>query len=225
MSDIFLFTGLISDNHTWLVLSQMLIVVVIILALAKAATSSMQLVPSGTQNVMEAFLEGIVKVASDVVGEEVAKKYLPLAATIAIFVFVSNMIGVIPGFEAPTSNINITLPLALMVFLYYNFEGIRENGFIKYFKHFLGPNLFLSPLMFPIEIISHISRIISLSFRLFGNVKGDDLFLMVILSLAPWVLPVLPFFILVFFGALQAFIFMILTYVYLAGAVQISEEH
>ncbi|MDR2790633.1 MAG: F0F1 ATP synthase subunit A [Campylobacteraceae bacterium] len=225
MSDIFLFTGLISDNHTWLVLSQMLIVTVIILALAKAATSSMQLVPSGAQNVMEAFLEGIIKVASDVVGEDVARKYLPLAATIALFVFVSNMIGVIPGFEAPTSNINITLPLALMVFFYYNFEGIRENGFVKYFKHFLGPNLFLSPLMFPIEIISHISRIISLSFRLFGNVKGDDLFLMVILSLAPWVLPVLPFFILVFFGALQAFIFMILTYVYLAGAVQISEEH
>jgi F-type H+-transporting ATPase subunit a len=225
MSEIFLFTGLISDNHTWLVLSQMLIVIVIILALAKTATSSMQLVPGGTQNVMEAFLEGIIGVASEVAGEEVARRYLPLAATIALFVFVSNMIGVIPGFEAPTSNINITLPLAIIVFLYYNFEGIRRNGFVKYFKHFLGPNPFLAPLMFPIEIISHISRIVSLSFRLFGNVKGDDLFLMVILFLAPWVLPVLPFFILVFFGALQAFIFMILTYVYLAGAVQISEEH
>jgi F-type H+-transporting ATPase subunit a len=189
------------------------------------ATSSLQLVPSGTQNVMEAFLEGIIGIASDVAGEEVARKYLPLAATIAIFIFISNMIGVIPGFEAPTSNINITLTLAIVVFLYYNFEGIRKNGVIKYFKHFMGPKLLLAPLMFPIEVISHFSRIISLSFRLFGNVRGDDLFLAVVLFLAPWVLPVLPFFILVFFGALQAFIFMILTYVYIAGAVHISEDH
>ncbi|MDR1460138.1 MAG: F0F1 ATP synthase subunit A [Campylobacteraceae bacterium] len=225
MSKIFIFTSLISDNHTWIVLSQILIVAIIILVAAKIAASSLQLVPGNTQNVFEMFLEGIIGIASDIAGEEVARKYLPLAATIALFVFVSNMIGVIPGFEAPTSNINITLPIAVIVFLYYNFEGIRVNGVLKYFKHFLGPKLLLAPLMLPIEITSHFSRIISLSFRLFGNVKGDDLFLMVILLLAPWVLPILPFFILVFFGALQAFIFMILTYVYLAGAVHISNDH
>ncbi|MDR3346462.1 MAG: F0F1 ATP synthase subunit A [Campylobacteraceae bacterium] len=224
-TETFVFTSLFLNDHILVMLSQLLIVAVIILIVAKLATSSLQLVPGGVQNVMEAFLEGIISIASDVAGEEVARKYLPLAATIAIFIFVSNMIGVIPGFEAPTSNINITLTLAVMVFLYYNFEGIRKNGVFKYFKHFMGPKLILAPLMFPIEVISHFSRIISLSFRLFGNVRGDDLFLAVVLFLAPWVLPILPFFILVFFGALQAFIFMILTYVYIAGAVHISEEH
>ncbi|MFV0480609.1 MAG: F0F1 ATP synthase subunit A [Campylobacteraceae bacterium] len=225
MPELFVFTGLISHNHTFVIVSQIVIVVFIILVLAKLATKSMQLVPRGTQNVMEAFMGGVLSVAGGVVGDDIARKYFPLAATIALFIFVSNMIGIIPGFEAPSSNINFTLPLALMVFFFYNFKGIQENGFLKYMKHFMGPNLIMAPLMFPIEIISNCSRVISLSFRLFGNVKGDDMFLAVMLFLAPWLVPVLPFFILLVFGILQAFIFMILTYVYIAGAIQISEDH
>ena len=107
---------------------------------------------------------------------------------------------------------------------YYHFEGIREHGFVHYFGHFMGPVKWLAPLMFPVEIISHLSRIISLSFRLFGNVKGDDIFLLVMLMLAPWVAPLPAFAILTFMAFLQAFIFMILTYVYLAGALLIDEE-
>ncbi|HIC12585.1 MAG TPA: F0F1 ATP synthase subunit A, partial [Sulfurimonas sp.] len=103
-------------------------------------------------------------------------------------------------------------------------EGIRRQGVVKYFKHFLGPVWWLYWLMFPIEIVSHFSRLVSLSFRLFGNVKGDDMFLMVILMLAPWILPMIPFALLTFMALLQAFIFMMLTYVYLGGAVTI-EEH
>jgi F-type H+-transporting ATPase subunit a len=160
----------------------------------------------------------------DVIGEKLAKKYLPLIATIGLFVLISNLIGIIPGFESPTSDINVTLALALIVFVYYNFEGIRENGLAKYFKHFLGPVWWLYWLMFPIEIVSHLSRIVSLSFRLFGNIKGDDLFLAVILMLAPFVAPLAPYALLTFMALLQAFIFMMLTYVYLAGAVQISEH-
>ena len=110
------------------------------------------------------------------------------------------------------------------MFLYYNFEGIRKQGVIKYFAHFMGPNKWLAPLMFPIEIVSHISRIISLSFRLFGNIKGDDLFLAVVLALAPWIAPLPAYALLTFMAFLQGFIFMILTYVYIAGAV-VVEEH
>ena len=162
----------------------------------------------------------------DVMGsDELARKYLPLVATIGLIVLTSNLIGIIPGFEAPSSSLNLTLCLALCVFIYYNFEGIRTQGVIKYFAHFMGPNKFLAPLMFPIEIVSHLSRIVSLSFRLFGNIKGDDLFLMVVLSLAPWVAPLPAFALLTFMALLQTFIFMILTYVYLAGAVVVSEEH
>jgi F-type H+-transporting ATPase subunit a len=138
---------------------------------------------------------------------------------------VANLVGVVPGFEAPTSSLNMTLGLALVVFFYYNFEGIRRNGVIKYFAHFMGPVWWLAWLMFPIEIVSHISRIISLSFRLFGNVKGDDMFLIVLLMLTPWIFPMIPFALLTFMALLQAFIFMMLTYVYIGGAVLISEDH
>ncbi len=222
---LFLFLGSISHEHSFILLSHLLLVVIVVFAIAKLATKSMQLVPYGVQNIAETYLQGVISMGSDVLGEAKAKKYLPLIATIGLMVFVSNIVGIIPGFESPTSNINFTLSLALIVFLYYNYEGIRENGFKKYFGHFAGPVAWLSPLMFPIEIISHLSRIISLSFRLFGNIKGDDLFLLVLLMLAPWLVPLPAFFILLFMAFLQTFIFMILTYVYLAGAVMMEEEH
>jgi len=173
---------------------------------------------------MEAYLEGVIAMGRDVIGEDLARKYLPLIATIGLIVFVGNVIGIIPGFESPTSNVNMTLVLALIVFIYYNYEGIRVNGFVKYFGHFMGPMKILAPLMFPIEIVSHLSRIVSLSFRLFGNIKGDDMFLAVILMLAPWLVPMVPFALLTFMAFLQAFIFMMLTYVYLASAVQIDDH-
>jgi F-type H+-transporting ATPase subunit a len=194
----------------------------IILIVAKIATTRLQIVPTSGQNAFEAFLDGVISMGKDVLGEKDSRKYLPLIATIGIVVFFSNMLGVIPGFESPTGNINFTLAMALMVFVYYNYEGIKENGFVNYFAHFMGPVPILAPLMFPIEIISHISRIISLSFRLFGSIKGDDMFLMVLLMLVPWLIPMVGFFALVAFGALQAFIFMMLTLVYLAGATQIE---
>jgi F-type H+-transporting ATPase subunit a len=225
MNEIFTFSGLINPSHDFIFVFHVILVALIALGLAKLATSKMKLVPSGVQNVVEAYLEGVVSMGKDVIGEELARKYLPLVATLGFMVFLSNAIGIIPGFESPTSNLNMTLALALMVFTYYNFEGIRVNGVIHYFAHFMGPLKALAPLMFPIEIVSHLSRVISLSFRLFGNIKGDDLFLAVILMLAPWIAPLSAYTILVFSGILQTFIFMILTYVYLAGAVLISEEH
>lgn len=225
MNEIFTFSGLINSSHDFIFVFHVILVALIALGLAKLATSKMQLVPTGVQNVVEAYLEGVVSMGKDVIGEELARKYLPLVATLGFMVFLSNAIGIIPGFESPTSNLNMTLALALMVFTYYNFEGIRVNGVVHYFAHFMGPLKALAPLMFPIEIVSHLSRVVSLSFRLFGNIKGDDLFLAVILMLAPWVAPLSAYTILVFSGILQAFIFMILTYVYLAGAVLISEDH
>ncbi len=225
MGELFTFFGLISHDHTFIYATHMLLAAGIVLFLARAATKSLRIVPTGTQNVMEAYLGGVLAMGADVMGKEEARKYLPLVATIGLFVGVANIIGVIPGFEAPSAFLDFTLALALVVFIYYNYEGIRRNGVIAYFKHFLGPVWWLYWLMFPIELVSHISRIISLSFRLFGNVKGDDMFLMVILMLAPWLLPLIPFALLSFMALLQAFIFMMLTYVYLGGAVLMSEDH
>ncbi|OHD89217.1 F0F1 ATP synthase subunit A, partial [Sulfuricurvum sp. RIFCSPLOWO2_12_FULL_43_24] len=193
MGELFTFFGLYSHDHSFIFLTHMLLTAAIVLIIAKLATSNLRLVPSGTQNVMEAYLSGVLAMGADVMGKAEARRYLPLVATIGLFVGIANIIGVIPGFEAPSAFLDFTLALALVVFVYYNFEGIRRNGIISYFKHFMGPVWWLAWLMFPIEIVSHISRIISLSFRLFGNVKGDDMFLMVILMLAPWLLPMIPF--------------------------------
>jgi F-type H+-transporting ATPase subunit a len=224
VNEVFTFFGILSHNHTFLLVIHSLFVAALVLWFAKSATSAMQIVPKGAQNVAEAYLDGVIAMGKDVIGEKKARQYLPLVATIGLVVLVANVIGIIPGFESPTGNINFTLALALIVFIYYNYEGIRKNGVVAYFKHFMGPEPLLAPLMFPIEIVSHISRIISLSFRLFGNIKGDDLFLAVILMLAPFVAPLAPFALLSFSALLQAFIFMILTYVYLAGAVSLHEE-
>jgi F-type H+-transporting ATPase subunit a len=223
---LYTFFGAIGGHsQEWIVLSHYILVVLIILVIARLATRKMTLVPTGTQNLMEAFIKGIISMGADTMGEKNARVYLPLIGTLALVIVLSNLIGVIPGFESPTANINFTLALALIVFIYYNYLGIKKNGVIKYFAHFMGPNIYLAPLMFPIEIISHFSRIISLSFRLFGAIRGDDMFLMVLLMLVPYIVPLPAFFLLFAFGLLQAFIFSILTYVYIAGSIMIEEEH
>jgi F-type H+-transporting ATPase subunit a len=224
---LFTFLGQVGGHgQEWMILSHYAIVLCVIFLVARAATRKLQLVPTGAQNVMETFVGGIVSMGTDTMGEKNARTYMPLIASLALVIFFSNMLGVIPGFESPTSNINFTLSLALIVFCYYNYLGIKKNGFVNYFKHFMGPMPVLAPLMFPIEIISHLSRIVSLSFRLFGSIRGDDMFLMVLLMLVPWLLPLPGFFLLTAFGFLQAFIFSILTYVYIAGSVMMEhDEH
>ncbi|QOY52853.1 F0F1 ATP synthase subunit A [Candidatus Sulfurimonas baltica] len=224
MGELFTFFGLLSHDKTFIYMTHMLLSAGIALMLVKIAMSNLQMVPRGTQNVMEAYISGVLKMGTDVMGEEKARKYVALVATIGLFVGIANLIGVVPGFEAPTAFLEMPLTLALSVFVYYNYVGIKEQGVIKYFKHFMGPVWWLYWLMFPIEIVSHFSRLVSLSFRLFGNVKGDDMFLMVILMLAPWVLPMIPFALLTFMAFLQAFIFMMLTYVYLGGAVAVDDH-
>ena len=224
MGDLFTFFGLISHDKVFIYVTHMLLAAGLALILVRSAMSNLQLVPKGTQNLMEAYINGVLQMGTDVMGKENARRYVPLIATIGLFVAIANLIGVIPGFEAPTAFLEFALTLALTVFVYYNFEGIRKQGVIKYFKHFLGPVWWLYWLMFPIEIVSHFSRLVSLSFRLFGNVKGDDMFLMVILMLAPWILPMVPFALLTFMALLQAFIFMMLTTVYIGSAIAV-EDH
>lgn len=221
---VFTFASFIDPNPDFIIGFYTILVAIIILTLAKLATRNLRIIPKGLQSVYEWLIEGILNVASDVVSREVAIRYLPLTATIALFVFFSNAIGIIPGFESPTSSWSFTLVLALVVFVYYHYEGIKAKGIISYFAHFTGPVKILAPLMLPVELISHFSRIISLSFRLFGNIKGDDMFLIVMLMLAPWIAPLPAFAILTLMAFLQAFVFMILTYVYIAGAIM-EEEH
>ena len=224
MGELFTFFGLISHDKTFIYITHMLLSAGLALILVRSAMSNLQLVPKGSQNFMEAYINGVLQMGTDVMGKENARRFVPLIATIGLFVAIANLIGVVPGFEAPSAFLEFALTLALSVFVYYNYIGIKEQGVIKYFKHFLGPVWWLYWLMFPIEIVSHFSRLVSLSFRLFGNVKGDDMFLMVILMLAPWFLPMIPFALLTFMAFLQAFIFMMLTTVYIGSAIAV-EDH
>jgi len=231
MPELFTFVGSMlphdMDHNTHkmvIYLVHMLLSAGLALVLVRSAMSNLQLVPKGSQNLMEAYINGVLQMGIDVMGEKDARRFVPLVATIGLFVAIANLIGVVPGFEAPSAFLEFALTLAISVFIYYNYIGIKEQGVIKYFKHFLGPVWWLYWLMFPIEIVSHFSRLVSLSFRLFGNVKGDDMFLMVILMLAPWLLPMIPFALLTFMALLQAFIFMMLTTVYIGSAIAV-EDH
>lgn len=225
MEEGFTYFGIFIESETNVVILHVLLVFLIGVLVSTLVARAPKIVPTHLQSSVEMFMQFVVDMGTDTMGAEKSKKYMPLIATIGLLVFLSNIIGIIPGFESPTANINFTIVLSLCVFFYYNFEGIREQGVIKYFKHFLGPVMWLAPLMCPIEVVSHLSRIISLAFRLFGNIKGDDMFLIVMLMLAPWLAPLPAFAILTFMAFLQSFVFMILSYVYIASAVIVEEEH
>ncbi|MEW5976157.1 MAG: F0F1 ATP synthase subunit A [Acidobacteriota bacterium] len=178
--------------------------------------------PGKIQQILELTIEFLQGQLDEIIGHG-GQKYLPMIATIGVFVLLMNLSGQIPGFNPPTGNINVTVGCALVVFIYYNYLGIRKQGLLHYLKHFAGPVWWLAPLMIPIEIISHLARPFSLSVRLFANIFGEHLIVGVFFMLLPLVLP-LPIMALGLFTAfLQAFIFMVLTMIYIAGAV--AEEH
>jgi len=178
--------------------------------------------PGKIQQILELVVEFLNGQLEEIIGHG-AKKYLPMVATIGIFILLMNLCGQIPGFASPTSSINVTVGCALVVFLYYNYQGIRKQGLVPYLKHFAGPVPLMAPLMVPIEIISHLARPFSLSVRLFANIFGEHQVVAVFFALVAFIVP-LPIMALgVFASFLQAFIFMVLTMIYIAGAV--SEEH
>lgn len=151
-----------------------------------------------------------------------AKRYFPLLATTFFFILFANLLGLIPGFLAPTGNFNTPVACALVIFVMYNFYGFRENG-IGYLKHFMGPMIYLAPLMIIIEVISHLVRPLSLSLRLFWNMTGDHLVLGIFTNLTHLVIPAVFIALGIFISFLQAFIFTILSAIYIA--LSISHEH
>lgn len=195
------------------------LVILILIILGRLAAAKPTFVPGKLQNVAEAIIETLENFQFSMMGEA-GRAFFPLIATLAIYIFTCNIQGLIPGSYAPTSNINTTLALALIVFTVTHYVGVRQHGF-RYVKHFMGPLLPMAPIMFPIEVISHLSRVLSLTMRLFGNVMGEDLVLAILFFLAGKFLLPLPMMALaVFTGGMQAFIFMILTMVYISGSLE-----
>lgn len=175
------------------------------------------------RNFLEMIMGFLVGIAEDIIGHQ-ARKYLPLLGTCFIFILFMNLMGLIPGFLPPTQKMNITVGLAVVIFLSTHYFGVRENG-IKYFKHFLGPVWWLAPIMLPIEIISHLARPMSLSLRLFGNITGDHAVVAGFMALVPIVVPSVFLGLGVFVSFMQAFIFTVLSMIYISGAVAHEEEH
>lgn len=199
------------------------LVMVLLVTTLGLASRRLEIVPRGKQNLLEAIVDFFESLLVDIIGPE-GKKYLPLVGTIGLFILTSNLLGLVPGLMSPTSKLNVTAACALTVFIYYHWQGMKTQGVWRYLKHFTGPIPLLAPLLLPIEIISHFSRPISLSIRLFGNIFAEELLIVVIASIIPFILP-LPFMaISIFTAAIQAFVFVLLTCIYLAGAVTHEEE-
>jgi F-type H+-transporting ATPase subunit a len=195
-----------------------LFVVVLLSTISLLATRRLAVYPGNAQNVMEVIIGGIDSLLNEIMGHN-GRQFFPLIATLGLFILTSNLIGIIPGFESPTSNINTNAAMAIVVFLSTHVVGVKNHG-LKYFKQFMGPVWWLIPLMLPIEVISHISRPLSLTFRLFGNIKGEDIVLLVVLFLVPWFVPLPVFILMIFTSLVQTLVFMLLTMMYIAGAME-----
>jgi F-type H+-transporting ATPase subunit a len=193
-------------------------VVFLLAILSFLATRNLQVYPGRMQNVMEVIIDGLHALLIDTIGEH-GKKFFPLIATLGLFILTANLIGIIPGFESPTANINTNLAMALVVFFSTHVVGVITHGF-KYVKQFLGPVWWLIPLMLPIELISHLSRPLSLTFRLFGNIAGEDIVLLVVLLLVPLLVPLPIMFLMIFTSVVQALVFVLLAMMYIGGAME-----
>jgi F-type H+-transporting ATPase subunit a len=237
-------------TYTWLVM-------IVLTALAFVASRKVALVPRGLQNFLEVVLEQFQQMIDDVIGPD-GRRFLPLIATLGLFILTGNLISLVPGLAGPTANLNTTAACALIVFFAYHVIGIRAQGLLTYLNHFTGPMPWspgmvpIKLLMIPIEIISHLARPLSLSLRLFGNMTGGHILLAIIFflmgldGLLGWALSgsaagvlvgglgsliivvftvgfLYPLKILVSF--LQAFIFVMLTMLYIAGATEHAEHH
>jgi len=194
----------------------MWVVMVFLLVVAFLTTRRLQLLPGGGQSFMELLLEGILGFMERVMGHH-AKDHLPVIGGIVLFIVTSNLLGIIPGLFSSTANINITAGCAVTIFLYYQYTGFRRHG-ISYIKHFTCPVWWLAPLMLPIELISHCIRPFTLALRLFANMRGHEIVLIILTLLVPIVAP-LPIVLLgIFVSFIQGFVFMLLSMIYIAGA-------
>ena len=179
--------------------------------------------PGGVQQFLELLSEGILSLSGDIIGHN-PRRFFPLLGALFLFILAGNLLGLFPGFMSPTSNLNVTASCGLIVFIYYNYVGFIENGFWKYMAHFAGPSLVIAPLLFVIEIISHCARPFSLSVRLFGNIFAEELILETLNSLFPFLISLPVMGLALFASTVQAFIFIVLTMVYLGGALEHSHE-
>ena len=201
-------------TYTW-------VIMIMLAVLTFVVRGALHLVPAGWQNFFEVILVGLADFMDDAIGPG-GRRFMPLIGTLAIFILIANLMGLFPGMSSPTANVNTNAALAITVFVVYQAVGFKKHGF-GYIKQFLGPVWWLIPMMLPIEIISHLARPVTLAVRLFGNIRGEDMVILVLGFLIPLLLPIPMMAFAVFTSVLQTLVFILLSIVYLAGAL--SEEH
>ncbi len=173
------------------------------------------------RNILEIVVQAIYGQLRSIIGPR-GDKFVTIVGSLFLYIFFCNIMGVVPGFESATANINTNLAMAVIVFLLYNYYGFKEHGF-GYLKQFTGPLLMLAPLMVFIEVLSHLFRPMSLSIRLFGNMFGDHMVLGIFSDLVPLVVPIIFLVQGMLVSMIQAFVFAVLATVYLALAI--SHDH
>lgn len=201
------------------------LLVLVLLGFRQLKRSENELVPEprlSFRNFLEITVENISKLVLDTMGER-GREFILIIGTLALFILFNNLSGLVPGFLPATDNVNTTFACSLTVFVMTHYYGIREHG-VKYVKQFIGPYLWLAPLYFPIELIGHLARPLSLGLRLFGNITGDHLVTAIFFSLIPLFIPLPVMFLGLFVAFVQTFVFILLSMAYFAGAIS-HEEH
>jgi F-type H+-transporting ATPase subunit a len=179
--------------------------------------------PGGLQQTFEIIAQGVSGLMDDIIGPH-SRRFFPLIGALFFYILIGNLLGQIPGFMSPTADINVTAGCAIVVFIYYNYQGFKTHGFRKYMAHFAGPSLAIAPLLFVIEVISHLARPFSLSVRLFGNIFAEELIVGSLNAMFPFFIALPVMALGLFAGTIQAFIFIVLTMVYIGGAVEHAHE-
>ena len=209
--------GDFAHHYPWVVYSW--VVMLFLILVAAMATKTVSLIPGKAQNFWEIVISGMEEFMVDITGDE-GRWFFPLIATVFIYIATCNLSGLLPGFFPPTASLNTTLSCALVVVIFTHLIGLKYHG-VKYIKHFLGPIWWMAPIIFPIEVIGHLARIMSLSFRLFGNMMGHELVLGILFMLAGAFFAPLPIMAMGIFVALvQAFVFFLLAIMYFSGAME-----
>lgn len=217
--DAFINPEVIPHNVSYGILASIILIIV-----ALSVRGSLRLVPRGLQNFIEMIVEAIYKLVDENIGHHFTKTFFPFICTIFIYILLCNFMGLIPGFISATSNVNTNAAMAIPVFLATHFYGIKVHG-VKYLNHFLGPirsiaALPLMILMFFVEFIGHLARPVTLTVRLFGNMTGKHIILLVLGIISPWIVPTAILGLGVLVSVVQAFVFALLSTLYLAGAVE-----
>ncbi len=199
-----------------------LIALIAVVVFRRLKRIDVHLVPKGSTslvNVIEIIIEALLRIMTDVMGKD-ARRHFPIIGAVFFYILISDLVGVIPGFSPSTDNINTNLAVAIVVFCYYNIAGIRAHGLSGYLKEFSGPIIWLAPLLFVVEIISHIVRPLSLSVRLLGNMYGDHLVVGIFSNIAPIIVPTAFMAMAIFVAFIQAFVFTLLSVIYIALATR-----